>query len=102
MEVRLSRFNDVQYRLIQRPATLPLPFSEKEISTHPGKNSVVDPVDKEAQAADVERKVRRPFLFARFFLKLPVLIPSILRPPGSPYRTSPMPELQPKNAPAKK
>ncbi|KAJ3532461.1 hypothetical protein NMY22_g7739 [Coprinellus aureogranulatus] len=35
-----------------------LPLSNKEVSTHPGKNSVVDPVDKKAQAADVERKLK--------------------------------------------
>lgn len=35
-----------------------LPLANKEVSTHPSKNAVVDPVDKKAQAADVERKVR--------------------------------------------
>ena len=35
-----------------------LPQATKDISEHPTANAVVDPVDKKAQAADVERKVR--------------------------------------------
>ena len=35
-----------------------LPNAPKDISDHPAKGSVVAPVDKEAQAADVDRKLR--------------------------------------------
>lgn len=37
-----------------------LPQATKDVSEHPSGNSVVDPVNKKAQAADVERKVRLP------------------------------------------
>jgi len=35
-----------------------LPLATKDISEHPTGNAVVDPVDKKAQAADVERKLK--------------------------------------------
>ena len=35
-----------------------LPNAPKDISDHPAKGSVVDPVNKETQAADVDRKLR--------------------------------------------
>ncbi|KAG2024158.1 hypothetical protein CC2G_001738 [Coprinopsis cinerea AmutBmut pab1-1] len=35
-----------------------LPQARKEVSSNPARNTVVDPVDKQAQAADVERKLR--------------------------------------------
>ena len=35
-----------------------LPTAPKDISDSPAKGSVVDPVDKEKQAADVDRKLR--------------------------------------------
>lgn len=35
-----------------------LPNATKDISDHPAKGSVVDPVDKQKQAADVDRKLR--------------------------------------------
>ncbi|KAI0057660.1 hypothetical protein BV25DRAFT_1970625 [Artomyces pyxidatus] len=35
-----------------------LPNATKDISEHPGKNSVTDPLNKQAKAADVDRKVR--------------------------------------------
>ncbi|KAI0043796.1 hypothetical protein FA95DRAFT_1498062 [Auriscalpium vulgare] len=35
-----------------------LPNATKDISDHPGKNAVTDPLNKEAKAADVDRKMR--------------------------------------------
>ena len=35
-----------------------LPPAAKDVSSHPAANSVVDPVNKQAQAADVDRKLR--------------------------------------------
>ncbi|OCH87448.1 hypothetical protein OBBRIDRAFT_837378 [Obba rivulosa] len=35
-----------------------LPHATKEVAEHPSKNSVVDPVNKQQQAADVDRKLR--------------------------------------------
>jgi hypothetical protein len=35
-----------------------LPTATKDISAHPAKGSVVDPIDKDKKEADVDRKVR--------------------------------------------
>lgn len=36
-----------------------LPIAPKDISDHPAKGSVVDPINREQKEADVDRKVRR-------------------------------------------
>jgi hypothetical protein len=35
-----------------------LPMATKDVSDHPAKGSVVDPINKEQKEADVDRKVR--------------------------------------------
>lgn len=43
-----------------------LPIAPKDVSDHPTKGSVVDPINRELKEADVDRKVRHHNLSSMF------------------------------------